>query len=234
MKFTVKDTLTEEEINSGLNSVIKDGLASQAMASLTGGVFLVAFALKLGASNTVIGLLAAIPALFQLLQIPSIHLVERMESRKKISVFASILSRLSWLLIALIPFAFSLEAGLIVLLTAIALNSSFAAVSNCSWNSWMRDLIPQDSLGSFFSRRMFLATVLGIVLSLGASFYIDYGKKLFPEHELYIYAVLFFLGCVAGMIGVYFISTIPEIHRETQKEKVPFLKLLLQPFKNTN
>jgi len=32
--------------------------------------------LKLGASNTVIGLLAAIPALAQLVQIPSIYLVE--------------------------------------------------------------------------------------------------------------------------------------------------------------
>jgi len=52
MGFVVKDTLTEEEIQSGLRNVIKDGLTSQTMGTLTGGVFLVAFALKLGASNT--------------------------------------------------------------------------------------------------------------------------------------------------------------------------------------
>jgi len=68
--FPVRDTLTEEEFQSGLRSVIKDGLASQTMVTLTGGVFLVAFALKLGASNLVIGLLAAIPPLTQLIQIP--------------------------------------------------------------------------------------------------------------------------------------------------------------------
>jgi len=70
MGFLVRDTLTEEEVQSGLRSVIKDGLASQTMATLTGGVFLVALALKLGASNLVIGLLAAIPPLTQLIQIP--------------------------------------------------------------------------------------------------------------------------------------------------------------------
>ena len=63
MRFLVKDDLSEEDVQYGLRAVIKDGLASQAMVTLTGGVFLVAFALKLGASNTIIGLLAAIPAL---------------------------------------------------------------------------------------------------------------------------------------------------------------------------
>jgi hypothetical protein len=60
MQFAAKDTLTEEEVQSGLRAVIRDGMASTAMATLTGGPFLVAFALKLGASNLVIGLMAAI------------------------------------------------------------------------------------------------------------------------------------------------------------------------------
>ncbi|MCK4736447.1 MAG: hypothetical protein KAT65_28595 [Methanophagales archaeon] len=77
MRFAVKDTLTEEEIQKGLRSVIKDGLATQTMVTQTGGVFLVAFALKLGASDTIIGLLAAIPPLAQLIQIPAIYLVEK-------------------------------------------------------------------------------------------------------------------------------------------------------------
>ena len=103
MKFTVKDTLTEKEIRDVFNSVIKDGLASQAMGTFTGGVFLVALALNLGASNTVIGLLAAIPLLTQLLQIPSIYIVEKIQLRRTICVYASLLSRVFWLLIALIP-----------------------------------------------------------------------------------------------------------------------------------
>jgi len=42
MTSAVKDTLTEAEVQSGLRAVIRDGLASQAMVTLAGGVFLVA------------------------------------------------------------------------------------------------------------------------------------------------------------------------------------------------
>jgi len=35
MKFPVKDTLTEEEIQKGLRSVIKDGLTTQMRITLT-------------------------------------------------------------------------------------------------------------------------------------------------------------------------------------------------------
>ena len=69
MTFTGKDTVTEAEVQSGLRAVIKDGFASQAMVTFTGSVFLVAYALKLGASNVTIGLLAAIPPLAQLIQL---------------------------------------------------------------------------------------------------------------------------------------------------------------------
>jgi hypothetical protein len=89
MRFAVKDTLTEDEIQVGLRNVIRDGLATRVMVTLTGGVFLVAFALKLGASNSMIGLLAAIPSLAQLIQIPSIYLVEKYRVRRAISVYTS-------------------------------------------------------------------------------------------------------------------------------------------------
>jgi MFS family permease len=234
MRFAVKGTLTEEEIQSGLRAVIKDGMASTAMATLTGGAFLVAFALKLGASNLVIGLLAAIPPLAQLLQIPSIYLVEKVRNRRAISMIASAGGRSLWVLIALIPFLFPKEAGLTFLLVAILLNSAFTGVSNCSWNSWMRDLVPQDRLGSFFSRRMSLSVGLGIALSLAAAFYIDYWKKQFPHFELYGYSVLFVAGFIAGMIGVYFISTIPEPRMASVEGEVNFLNLILQPFKDAN
>ena len=234
MKFTVKDSLKDEEIQSGLGAVVKDGLASQAMVTLTGGAFLVAFALKLGASNLVIGLLAAIPPLTQLIQIPSIYLVEKIRNRRTISFFGSASSRIFWLVIALLPFLFSTEARLTFFLLAMVLNSSFAAVSNCSWNSWMRDLVPQDRLGRFFSRRMSLSMILGIALSMGAGIYVDYWKKLFPDYELYGYSILFSLGFLAGILGVYFISTIPEPRMAPIEEKGNFYGLLSKPFRDGN
>lgn len=234
MRFTVKDTLTEAEVQSGLRAVIRDGLASQAMVTLTGGVFLVAFALKLGASNLVIGLLAAIPPLAQLIQIPSIFLVEKIGNRRAISVYASASSRTMWLLIALMSVLLPPKPGLTFLIVALALHSAIGAVSACSWGSWMRDLVPQDQLGSFYSKRMALSTGLGAVLYLAAGIYIDLAKKLFPGGELYAYSTLFLLGFVVGMLGVYFISTIPEPRMAAVEEESKFFELMLVPLKDIN
>jgi MFS family permease len=98
----------------------------------------------------------------------------------------------------------------------------------------MRDLVPQDRLGSFFSKRMRLAISLGIPLSIAAGFFVDIWQKQFSNYQLYSYSILFFLGFVAGMIGVRFISTIPEPRMVTVEEKPKLLRLLTKPFKDEN
>ena len=234
MWFKTQDSLTEEQVQSGLSYVIKDGIASQSMAILTGGAFLIAFAIKLGASNLVIGLLAAIGPLAQLLQLPSIFLVEKIRNRRAIVVLAAGLSRLCWLLIALIPFFFGGKIGLAILLGAMIVASALGAVSGCSWNSWMRDLIPQNILGSFFSKRMRIATGVGIALSLGAAVYLDLWKKLLAKYEIYGYSILFLVGFAAGALGLYFLARTPEKRMPKAEEKPKILRLLAQPFKDEN
>ena len=103
MKLAPIKNIARDDIRSGLSYIVKDSLASMTMMTLTGGVFLVAFGLKLGASNIVIGLLAAIAPLSQLIQIPSIFLVEKYRARRAIAVYAALTSRFFLLFIALIP-----------------------------------------------------------------------------------------------------------------------------------
>jgi MFS family permease len=98
----------------------------------------------------------------------------------------------------------------------------------------MRDLIPQDRLGAFFSKRMSLSTALGIPISLAAGFYIDYWKKSYPDFESYGYSILFFFGFLAGMLGVYYLSTIPELRMAAAERKPQFSELIKQPFKDVN
>ena len=234
MRFEVKDSLSDTEVQAGLKQVIRDGIASQAMGILTGGAFLVAFAIKLGASNLVIGLLAAIGPLAQLLQLPSIFLVEKIRNRRAITVVAAGLGRLCWLLIALIPFLFVGDIRLAVLLGSMIAASAFGAISGCSWNSWMRDLIPQNILGAFFSKRMRIGTGVGIALSLGAAFYLDYWKKAFVEHELVGYSILFLAGVGAGVLGLLFLSKTPEKRMPVTGERPKILGLLAQPFRDEN
>ena len=232
--FTPKESLTEQEIQTGLDAVIKDGVASQAMGILTGGAFLTAFAIKLGASNVVIGLLAAIGPLSQLLQLPSIFMVEKMRNRRLITVVAATLSRICWLVIALAPFVFGVKTGIAVLLLLLTAVSAFAAIGGCSWNSWMRDLIPKTILGSFFSKRMRIGTIVGVVLSILAAAYLDAWKKYMPDHELAGYSILFVIGFIAGMIGVYYLAKTPEPMMPQVEERLRIFSLLSLPFKDEN
>ena len=235
MRFPVKEKLSPEEMEAGLKTVIKDGIAAQVMVSLTMGVFLVAFALKLGASNTTIGLLAAIPSLAQLTQIPAIYFVERVRNRRAISVYIFTVARLLWFPIGLIPFFFlPPKTALFFLIVAILIRSSLVAVGSASWNSWMRDLVPADRLGSFFSKRLTLMTAIAIPLSLAGGYYIDFWKKIFPSLELQAYSMLFFAGGAVGLLGVYFISRIPEPKMAPVKEKLNLWRMISEPFKDAN
>ena len=234
MWFNTDETLSENQIQSALKNIIRDGVASQAMGILTGGAFLVAFAVKLGASNFVIGLLAAIGPLAQLLQLPSIFIVEKIRNRRLITVFAAALSRLCWLIIALSPFIFPAQIAIAVLLILLAAVSAFGAVSGCSWNSWMRDLIPENILGSFFSKRMRISTAVGIALSILAALYLDFWKKQFAEQELAGYSILFLSGFGAGVLGLFFLAKTPEIRMPQVRERLKIFKLLSLPFKDEN
>jgi MFS family permease len=234
MRFPVKDKLTETDIRTGLNAVLKDGLTTQTMMVLVGGAFLTDFALRLGATNFIIGVIAAIGPLSQLIQMPSVFLVERFRNRRAMTVYAVLASRLFLLLIALIPFLFSHAIGLGVLLGALIFQNVLGAVGTCSWNSWMRDLVPQDRLGSFFSKRMAWATLLGIILSLGAGWFIDFWKDHHAGQALAGYSVIFSIGFAAGMLGAYFIACIPEAALEMKQDDFSLWQRLREPFQNTN
>ena len=233
LKFKVQEAITDAELQRGLRAVVIDGVMSHLMGILTGGVFLVAIGLELGASNFQIGLLAAIPALTQLVQLPAIFLIEKIRSRKTVAVFSAVISRFAFLFVALSPLFFSPEVGLLILVLAVFFASAFGGVGGCAWNSWMRDLVPENRMGAFFSKRLRIATILGIFLSFIASVFIDLWKNAFPGNEIYAYSGLFLAGFAVGIIGIIFLSRTPEPPMAPYK-KSNFLRLLAHPFKDAN
>jgi MFS family permease len=233
-RFPVKDAFTEDEIEAGLRNLIRDGMFSQSMITLTQGAFLVGFALSLGAPNSVIGLLSAIISFAQLLQLPSIYVVEKYRARRAIAVYTSFTGRSVWLFVALIPFLFSPESGLVILVAMVLLNSCIGALGTCSRNSWWRDLVPQDQLGAFFSRRMKLASIVSIPLVIFAGFFVDFLKSQSSSIQPYGYSALFLLGFITGMISIYFISKTPEPRMAPPENEEKLLDMIRKPFREGN
>jgi len=230
--FRISENLTDEQKAAGLRFVIRDGMASQAMASLTGSAILVAFALHLGASNSLIGLLAALPHLSQLVQVPAIGLVKRIGNRRLISVVASSIGRLSWVGVAIAPFLLPTNGVLTALVVGLLVASVMAAVANCGWNSWMHELVPHDQLGSFFGRRFSLATTAGVIMSLAAGVFIDRIAPALFGTEVMGYSIVFMASFLFGMLGVYFVGRIPEPRFVPTDESI--VEEIRKPFRDKN
>lgn len=232
MKLRPYDNLNENQVQSGLKNFVREGLAAEAMATFTGGTFLVAMAVLLKASNFQIGLLAALPTLTNVFQLLSIWLVQKYRNRRAISVICSILARIPLLIIGLLPLVFSTGTSINVLLFFLFFHYFFTSVSGASWNSWFKDVIPEKILGSYTSKRTRLIQILNVTLSLAVAMFIDYIKSKHPGWELVTYASMFVIGGVLGMLGVYFLSRAPE--PKTTLEDDNLLKLLSKPLSDVN
>jgi hypothetical protein len=138
-----------------------DALGSEAIGTLTTGVFLAGFAVELGAPNLASGVLAAVPFFVQLLQIPAVLLVERLRTRRDICVACRHRPMLS-----------ACRGGGSALRDAdehrgasLTIYQGMAAIGGCAWNSRMRDLVPPAQYGRFFGWRTADTTAVAITLA---------------------------------------------------------------------
>ena len=90
-------TLTDQEIGRSLRLMVWEGVASGALFSLGSGGFMAAYALALGANNLQVGILAALPFITQVAQLPAILAVERFRRRKAIGIPALCAAQLLWI-----------------------------------------------------------------------------------------------------------------------------------------
>jgi MFS family permease len=213
--------------------VLYDALASEAMGTLTTGVFLAGFLVDLGASNVAIGVLAAVPFAVQFLQLPAVVLVERLRTRRAICAWSAAIGRSFLIAAAFAPFL-GARAGIILLIAAVALNQAAAAIAGCAWNSWMRDLVPETEFGRFFGRRAMATTALATVLALVCGLLIDRWKALLPAHPAYVYSCLFVASAAIGFYGVYLLSITPDQPMPPAGERMPGRALLAMPFRDHN
>ena len=206
MPLDPQTELTTADRERGLRLLVVEAGFSGGAAALTSGVILTAFALHLGASNVMVGILAAMPFLAQLLQLPAIQLVERWRRRKRIAVLSSLVGRTMLAVMAVLAF-FSGTTALLIFLGAQMLLCGLGAVGGCAWNSWMRDLAPDDRLGDVFARRTVWLTAISLILGLVAALALDWTRTGSPARDM-VFAAMFASGCVTGLISARIVAMI--------------------------
>ena len=233
MKFlSPTPKLTEEQTQSGLRYIVKESLAGEVMVNLTGGTFLVSMAVFMGASNFQIGLLASLPIFTNVFQLLSIWLVQKYNNRRAIAVYTSIVARVALLVVGFLPFLFGKSVNVNFLIALLTVHYFFGSLASASWNSWMKDLVPEKMLGQYFSYRTKLMQILSVNTSLMVAFFIDFMKSHYPQNVETAYFVMFLLGAAVGMLGVYLLSRAAEPQAEL--EKIHVLKSFRKPLKDKN
>ena len=220
-----------EELERGKRALINDAAWASTSGALYGGVILIGFALELGATPHHIGMLAAIPFLAQVAQLPAIALVERLRERRKIAVLTVGISRLLIASLALLVLVPEKTVALHLLLAAQVGIAFFGSVAGCSVNSWLHQLLAARGLGALFSQRLFWSTLLASAAALAAGYAVQHWPT---PNRLESYALSFVAAGVAGYISVYYLMRVPEPVMARTGPRTPLFALLRAPFVDAN
>ena len=183
--------------------------------------FIALFALAYGATNSQIGLLAAVANLLGMLALfPGARLVEQVKQRKGVVIWsAGIFSRLALLGLALIPFLIFQPAVAIAAIIVLDGFRSFTAnLANPGWTSMVADLVPESMRGRFFASRntaMGLAAILiaplaGRIIST-ANIRLD---SLFAGYQV-VFLFAFLFGLVSTIFAKQILASRLSVKPET-------------------
>lgn len=218
------------DVERGESALVRDAAWASLSGSLYGGVVLAGFAVALGASPLLIGVLAAISYFGQVSQVPAVALVEHLRERRRIAVLATGASRLVVLLLALLPFLEPSRALALLVLAQLAI-TLLGSIGGCAFNSWIHDLVPTGRLGALFARRLFWSMVCA---SAGALFAGQAVQRWNAERPLEGYAVAFAAGALAGLVSSFHLARAPEPPMARHGPPPPVLAMLRAPFRDRN
>jgi MFS family permease len=192
--------LTKPQIDRAISLSYAQAMLGAVYGASTGGMFLIGYALMLGASNVQIGLMSSFPMIFIGVQLVTAAWVERGVSRRLLTAISAIGNVLGWLLVILIPYVLagaSAQTRVLALIGVIALITLFAYVSGNARGSWVGDLIPARFRGSFFGRITMFSGLIGAVFAIAEGRLLDMLKGMGEG----AFGALFGFGVAIGLIN---------------------------------
>jgi MFS family permease len=226
----------EFHLGNDLKNSIYDGFFANIFATLTGGVFLTGFALYLGMSDPMIGILGSIPFLVTALQPPVSYFLGKNGGRKVVAFWGAAMGRFTWvpiLIVAAIPY-FSAHTKSLFILGFFFISHSCISISYVSWLSWISDLVPENIRGKFFGSRNMICGIAGMLAMIIFGNVLDYLKS-HPSDGLPLgFGITFTAAVVFGISGLYFLRRIPDTQVDKPADAISFGKFIYLPFSDRN
>jgi len=162
-----------------------------------------AFAVRMGATNSQIGLLSSIPALIALLiSIPAGRFLQTRVKRKPWLLGTLTLSRVGMLMVALSPFVpLKNDQGLLVVAILIIMSTP-ASFFNVGFIPMLADVIPEENRATVFSARNIIAGAMTSVCVLLFGQWLT--RMTFPIN----YQIMFTVGWAFSFMSIFFLSKV--------------------------
>jgi len=192
------------------------------------GTPLILYAKSIGASSTVLGLLAAATPLMTILQLPAAKYLPVFGYRRFVLMGWSARTVIIFI-VALIPILGFLDNAtkLTVLVFCILVCNMMRGAASAAWMPWIALLIPEEAMARFLSRDqlfMFSGSLLALLVS---------ALMIGGEVSAYEFSMVFLVSGLAGGVALYFIKKIPEVHAPDAMKKsalvVPWRAIFFYP-----
>jgi MFS family permease len=229
----IKDSVSEQNLRDSLRRIIVAWLFGAAWMYLASGASFTRYAKLLNVSHFGFGVLATVPFLGALVQLPASLLLERYGGRKTVFLWCASISRALWLVIAALPWLFPPAWQWPALLATMLLSTVLANITSPAWMTWMGELIPGRIRGRYFSRRTQLGQAVGLVLSILSGLALDWPgeERLLLRNVI---AGLFALAAVFGVADILMFLRVPDPARAPIRPSLGFRDLVRAPLADRN
>ena len=225
----------EATVRKALSFSIWDGIFANLYANLTGGVFLVGYALALKATEVQIGLLAAFPLIANVAQVFFTYVIELIGRRRPLALWAGTFARLLWLMIiGAALWGLQRKHLLYLSMWVIGLSQIGTAINNLAWMSWMADLVHEERRGHYFGLRNAAIGGAALTATLIGGHFLDIWKASHPTGEMEALLILFGVGVSCGLVSLGIQARIYEPPLYEGDNEQPFWQRLQLPFRDQN
>lgn len=198
--------------------------------------FLNVYALRLGASNEVMGWLAATPSLvFAVGAIPAAAIIERVTRRLRLIVVTALLHRLGVLALAAMPFfltSFRPEAVVVI----VTLMSFPQIVANIAFAAMYADVVPAEHRSRVVALRNIVLGFTSTIASLGGGIFLGlasgtFGAALAPLFEFPLnFQAVFFAAFLSSLLSAVYLGRVrPPPETAPAPQAAAHLRLRLLP-----
>jgi len=195
------------------------------------GTPIIVYAKSLGASSTVLGILASFTPLLTVMQLPAAHFLDRF-SYKEFVLGGWGLRTIFIFLVALVPVLGFLDSTskLVLMMAGLFFFNLIRGISTAAFMPWITVIVPAHERGRFLSFDQSMVNI-GCLVALLVS-----AVVMSDRVENWEYSVIFLLAAFAGVGSLYFVKRMPDAGRgdvvQRSAQRVPWRTILgYKPFR---